>query len=197
MEEITRGDATRARLLDAALQAFASRGYAATSTRDIAAAAGMSPAAVYVHYRTKEELLFALSEVGHQGSLDRVVAAVASSEDPIAQLTALVRAYASYHAESHDIARILNYELVSLIPEHRVVIDRLRAKIDRAVRGVIEAGVASGAFTVSDPRLATALILSTGIDLARWYREDARWSVAEIAQFYADAALRVVGAGVH
>ncbi|WP_342215837.1 TetR family transcriptional regulator [Nocardia cyriacigeorgica] len=49
-----RGDATRARLLEAAAAAFADKGFNATTTRDIAAAAGMSPAAVYVHHRSKE-----------------------------------------------------------------------------------------------------------------------------------------------
>ncbi|MGW3416419.1 helix-turn-helix domain-containing protein, partial [Streptomyces sp. NPDC000888] len=48
-------DAAR-RLLVAAVEAFAERGYHATTTRDIAGRAGMSPAALYIHYKTKEEL---------------------------------------------------------------------------------------------------------------------------------------------
>src|SRR4051794_6434574 len=54
------------RLLMGAVDAFAERGYHATTTRDIASRAGMSPAALYVHYRSKEELLFQLIRIGHQ-----------------------------------------------------------------------------------------------------------------------------------
>ena len=56
----------RTRLLAAAVDAFADRGFHGTTTRDIAAAAGMSPAALYVHHRSKEELLYLIAVAGHQ-----------------------------------------------------------------------------------------------------------------------------------
>ncbi|MDQ1536947.1 MAG: hypothetical protein QOE58_1340, partial [Actinomycetota bacterium] len=49
------GDSTQ-RLMDAAVDAFADKGFHATSTRDIAARAQMSPAGVYVHFASKEDL---------------------------------------------------------------------------------------------------------------------------------------------
>ncbi len=61
-------DAAR-RLLVAAVEAFAERGYHATTTRDIAGRAGMSPAALYIHYKTKEELLHRISRIGHDRAL--------------------------------------------------------------------------------------------------------------------------------
>lgn len=61
-------DAAR-RLLVAAVDAFAERGYHATTTRDIAGRAGMSPAALYIHYKTKEELLHRISRIGHDRAL--------------------------------------------------------------------------------------------------------------------------------
>ena len=51
-----RGEATRARLVEAAIAAFAEKGFHGTTTRDIAAAAGMTPAALYVHHRSSEDL---------------------------------------------------------------------------------------------------------------------------------------------
>src|SRR5258708_316912 len=65
-------DAAR-RLLIAAVDAFAARGYHGTTTRDIADRAGLSPAGVYVHYRSKEELLYRIALIGHQHT-HRVVA---------------------------------------------------------------------------------------------------------------------------
>ena len=62
----------RTRLARAAVEAFAARGFHGTTTRDISTAAGMSPAALYVHHRSKEELLFELSRVGHERVLAMV-----------------------------------------------------------------------------------------------------------------------------
>ncbi|TLF51993.1 TetR family transcriptional regulator, partial [Nocardia cyriacigeorgica] len=93
-----RGDATRARLLEAAAAAFADKGFNATTTRDIAAAAGMSPAAVYVHHRSKEELLYLISRSGHDATLELIHKAAASSSDPATALRNVIRDFAVYHA---------------------------------------------------------------------------------------------------
>ena len=61
-------ESTRDRLLAAAIEAFAAKGLHGTTTRDIAAGAGMSPAALYVHHRSKEELLFLISRAGHEAN---------------------------------------------------------------------------------------------------------------------------------
>ncbi|MGH3948978.1 MAG: helix-turn-helix domain-containing protein, partial [Pseudonocardiaceae bacterium] len=49
------------RLMVAAIESFARQGFHATTTRDIATAAGMSPAALYVHYPSKSAVLSAIS----------------------------------------------------------------------------------------------------------------------------------------
>ena len=59
----------RTRLAAAAIDAFAARGFHGTTTRDISTAAGMSPAALYVHYPSKEQLLYEISRSGHLDAL--------------------------------------------------------------------------------------------------------------------------------
>ncbi len=59
---------------------------------------------------------------------------------------------------------------------------------------LIEKGVATGQFTSRDPKMAATALLSLGIDIARWYREDGQRSPEDIAEYYADTALRIVGA---
>jgi len=196
MSSPSRSEATRARLLAAAVTAFAEKGFHGTTTRDIAAAAGMSPAAVYVHHRSKEELLFLISREGHQEALDTVREARASSADPVEQVAAVGRAFAEFHAHHHTVARILNYELAALSEEHREIIDRLRTGIDRELRALVRDGVAAGAFDTPDPALAATALASMGVDIARWYHEDGAWSPAQIGDYYADLALRLVGARV-
>lgn len=188
------GSDGRARLYAAAIEAFASKGFHATTTRDIAAAAGMSPAALYAHHRTKEELLWVIALRGHQASHALVRAAIASSNDPTQQLRQLAYSFADFHAREHTTARVLNYELAALEPEHRAEIDALRHDIDHSTREVVQKGVGSGAFSTPNPTMAATAIISLGLDVSRWFSEGHRWTPEQIAEFYADAALRIVGA---
>lgn len=189
-----RGDLARARLLDAAVRAFATKGFHGTTTRDIAAAAGMSPAAVYVHHRSKEELLYAISRDGHQDTLTLVREAAASPGSATQRLAAVAREFGRHHAEGHTWARIVNYELAALSPAHLDEIRGLRIGIEDEVRAVVEAGIASGEFDVDDPGVATTAVLSLGIDIARWYRESGHWTPEDIGEHMAMLALRIVGA---
>ncbi|SEC56632.1 DNA-binding transcriptional regulator, AcrR family [Gordonia malaquae] len=190
----SRAEATRGRLLAAALEAFSERGFHATTTRDIASTAGMSSAAVYVHYRSKEELLYELSHSGHIATITMINDADDPDADPATRLAAVMRAFSEHHAKGHTSARIVNYELTALEPDHLREILTLRREITRRVRAIVDAGAESGQFDVDDPHSTTNTLLSMGIDIARWYREDGHLSPAELGEFYARTSLRVVGA---
>jgi AcrR family transcriptional regulator len=188
-----RGDATRTRLLRGALESFANHGFHGTGTRDIADRAGMSPAAVYAHYRTKEDLLFALPLAGHQEALDVVETAARRPGDPARRLHGVVRDFAAWHAEHHVTARVVQYEMAALTPDHAAEVATVRRAIEDVVRVLIDEGVAAGDLHVASSRLATVAVLSLGIDVARWYRTDRDWSPAEIGEQYAILGLQLAG----
>jgi len=188
-----RGEDNRDRLLSAAAQAFAERGFHGTTTRDIAAAAGMSPAAVYVHHRSKEELLYQISRAGHERTLGLVTAAIARADSPVEQLRGVVHDFAWHHAEENTSARVVNYELAALSPEHSAEIREFRRQISNELRTLVERGVADGSFDCPQPRIAATALLSLGVDIARWYREDGAWAPDELADAYVELALRIVG----
>jgi AcrR family transcriptional regulator len=185
----SRGELARVRLLDAALESFARRGFHGTSTRDIAEAAGMSPAAVYVHYSTKEQLLFELSLSGHEKVRRRMDDAAARSPDPAARLREVVREFTAWHARSQIHARVVQYEMAALSAEHAAEIAGLRRGIESVMRGLLKDGDAAGVFTVTDVPITALAILSLGIDVARWYRPEGEWSPEEIGERYAQMAL--------
>lgn len=185
---------TRTRLLEAAVQAFAARGFHGTTTRDIASAAGMSPAALYVHHRSKEELLHEISLAGHRAALAVCEGAVASADEPEGQLAGLVRDFVRHHAVHHTVGRIVNYELAALSPEHRAEIDALRHAMDALVRDLVARGVRAGVFHTDEPTVTGAALLSLGIDVSRWYSTDGGWSPDQVADHYCELALRMVGA---
>lgn len=183
------------RLLVAAVDAFAERGYHATTTRDIAGRAGMSPAALYIHYKTKEELLHRISRIGHDRAL-AVLEAAADSEGTAAErLAAAVRSFVQWHAERHTTARVVQYELDALGAEHRTEIVGLRRRSDAVVRRIIGEGVAAGEFDVPDVPGTTLAVLSLCIDVARWFNAQGSRTPEEVGDLYAGLVLRMVAAG--
>ncbi len=184
----------RDRLLAAAVAAFAARGFHGTTTRDIAAAARMSPAALYVHHRSKEELLHQISRTGHEQTLAVCRAALEAGDGPVDQLGRLVEAYVGWHAAHHTTARVLNYELGSLSAEHRAEIEALRSQIGALVRDLLQRGVAEGALHTPDAAMTSAAILSLGIDLARWWRDGRGWTPEGVAAHYRALVLAMVRA---
>ncbi|MEY9844155.1 AcrR family transcriptional regulator [Streptacidiphilus sp. BW17] len=193
--DLPRADATRARLLEAAVAAFAEKGFRGTTTRDIAAAAGMSPAALYVHHKSKEELLYLISKAGHESTLQLVQDAIGPADDePTAALRRVIHDFAASHARGQTVARIVNYELNSLTDEHLTEIKQIRHRTEAEIRALVERGVAAGDFDAPDPRMAAVALLSLGIDIARWYHDGGRWSPEDVADQYAAMALRIVGA---
>lgn len=192
-EEVT-PDAAR-RLLVAAVEAFAERGYHATTTRDIAGRAGMSPAALYIHYKTKEELLHRISRIGHDRALEILRTAARREGTAAERLADAVSSFVRWHAGRRTTARVVQYELDALGPEARAEIVALRRQVDAEVRGVIEDGVASGEFDVPDVQGTTLAVLSLCIDVARWFTVNGPRTPEEVGALYADLVLRMVGAG--
>ncbi|MCX4397629.1 MULTISPECIES: TetR/AcrR family transcriptional regulator [unclassified Streptomyces] len=182
------------RLLVAAVDAFAERGYHATTTRDIAGRAGMSPAALYIHYKTKEELLHRISRIGHDRALFVLEAAADGGGTAAERLAEAVRSFVRWHAERHTTARVVQYELDALGEEHRTEIVELRRRSDAVVRRIIGEGVQAGEFDVPDVPGTTLAVLSLCIDVARWFNEQGSRTPDEVGELYAGLVLRMVAA---
>ncbi|MDQ0937926.1 TetR/AcrR family transcriptional regulator [Streptomyces turgidiscabies] len=187
-------DAAR-RLLVAAVEAFAERGYHATTTRDIAGRAGMSPAALYIHYKTKEELLHRISRIGHQKAVDILRTAAQAEGTATERLAEAVSSFVRWHAGGRTTARVVQYELDSLGPDARAEILALRRQCDAEVRGIIEDGMETGEFDVADVPGTTLAVLSLCVDVARWFNVKGPRTPDEVGALYADLVLRMVGPG--
>ena len=183
-----------ARIRAAAIEAFAERGYGGTTTRDIAARLGLSAAAMYPHYKSKEELLFVIAYEGHQKTIEWLKAADPVGEDPANRLRAVVAEFARTQAAYHGRSKVVEYELTALSPEHYRVILGLRRKLTRHVRQIVEAGAADGSFAVPDAEGVTLAIISLCVDVCRWYPTGRYADPDIVANLYAELALRLVNA---
>lgn len=85
----------RQRITDEAAHLFVSNGYAETSLRDIAAAAGIKAGSIYYHFDSKDELLLAILRRGLDVMIDafETTAEATSHADPADRVSAHVRAH--------------------------------------------------------------------------------------------------------
>jgi AcrR family transcriptional regulator len=181
------------RLVVAAVESFATVGFHATTTRDIATGAGMSPAALYVHFPSKVALLFEISRTGHERTLAMVLDVTNGTGDPVTKMRTLVENFVAWHAREHTTARVVQYELTALPEREYLIIAGLRRRIEHAVRALVAAGVDAGVFVVPDEKTAARAVLSLGIDVARWYSERTRKTPRALGREYATLALGMLG----
>src|ERR1700694_5273959 len=89
----------RAEILDAADALYAKKGWDALTVDQVARSARLSRALVYVYFRDKEELLFAIGERAMRLLRDRFTEAAASHSVGMDKVEAIGRAYMGYAYE--------------------------------------------------------------------------------------------------
>ena len=181
------------RILLAAATAFAERGFHATTTRDIAALAGLSPAALYVYFRSKEEVLYQIATSALDFTVKVAAAEASGPGSPAERLAGLVRVLTIWHTYNSQVAHVVLYQLGALSPEHLADITAKQRTVSRTFRQVITDGVESADFDVADPGAAAIAVLSLCLDVARWYQPGYRLTPQQLGDINATAALRIVG----
>jgi AcrR family transcriptional regulator len=185
----------RRRLLLAALEAFSEYGYYATTTREIGQRAGMSPAAVYVHYPTKADMLAQICVRGHAEVLEEIERALRRPGTPSERVGRFVTAFSSFHARRHTLGRVIQYELRGLENDRFREVAGLRHRFETLIVQELRAGVQAGEFTVGDVDATGVAILSLGIDVARWYGAMSdQMSADDVAELHRTLVMRMLGA---
>lgn len=77
--------ATRARIVEATVELIRDEGYAAASTRRVAARAGLKPSLVHYYFPTTDDLLLEVCRQGAQES-DGMIESALASDDPLRAL---------------------------------------------------------------------------------------------------------------
>jgi AcrR family transcriptional regulator len=186
---------TAARIEDAALELFFERGYTSTSMRDIAQALGITAAALYNHYPSKDQILFSMVKRLHEELEQSLTAAVEQARnDPRDRLAALTRAHAMIHTRYRKDAHVANSEIFSLEEPGRGEIVASRQRMRDAFHREIVPGVEEGVLKVDDPTVTTFAIINMGIRIAEWFVPGGRLSAEEVADIHADLALKMAGA---
>lgn len=140
--------ATRERLVAAAVRLFTRHGFAGTSLQMIADELGFTKAAIYYHFRTREQLLTAVVEP-ILADLQTVVAAAEQERGAHGRADRMVCGYAEIALRNRALVSVLAgdpsvNEALRTRPEWDAVIDRqmaLLADVDPGPAGVVKASM--------------------------------------------------------
>jgi len=182
------------RILLAAVDSFAKTGFHAASTRDIGKKAKLSPAAVYVHFQSKEELLYTVVTLISSWVFDQVSAAVRDGESPAERLQHVVRVHVASHAAMRDAMFVGNFEFHALSPAQRKKILRYRDAIEKVFGDCIQAGFDDGSFHVRDVNITRVAVVSLCVSVLNWYSPGGKLSPEQVGELYAELVLSMVGA---
>jgi AcrR family transcriptional regulator len=149
----------RARIRDEALGLFARRGVDAVTVRDIAGAAGVSPALVMRHYGSKDSLRAAVDE--HVARLfEDLLARIGEPGDEEAlgsrALASLAELVVALLPAGSPVPAYLGRLLVAGGPTGSALFARLHAAARAALAGLVDAGAAAPG---ADPAVRTAFLL--------------------------------------
>ncbi len=172
VDERDDGNRRRALILGAA-RLFRRQGFAATSTRDIAATAGMQSGSPFYHFESKQALLFAVMEEGMRSALERQGEAWRKAEaetaDSAGQLRLLVRNHFQVLlGAGSDFIPVMLYEARSITQRQRNALAALQGEYEAAWTPVLEALHASGRLK-ADVKLARLMIFGALNWSVQWF----------------------------
>ncbi|GAA4226064.1 TetR family transcriptional regulator [Streptosporangium album] len=119
---------TRARIQDVALKLFVEQGYEGTSLREIAEALGVTKAALYYHFKSKEEIVTSLTE-DRVRAMEELIAWAQTQPRTGETRRELIRRYSDdlHRGRHHEIMRFFERNQTAL--KHHPVMEKNRDRM--------------------------------------------------------------------
>lgn len=130
---------TKERLILSTIEVISEQGLQGLTTREVAKRQGISESTIFKHYKSKNELIFAVLEYFSQ--YDQVITESLGMKvlKPIEAITYFVEAYVTYYSNYPEItAIVLSYEGLLHEVELNDVVRRIFTKRVNTIQGLIE-----------------------------------------------------------
>jgi len=183
-----RGRDTRSRLRELALQLFAEQGYEKTSLREIAERLGVTKAALYYYFKSKEDIVRSLVQ-DYMAEIDELIAWGKQQPRSAATRAEIVRRYLEIVANGTAVFRLLhqNQAAVSSLAATKERGELFRERLDALVELLTEPGA-----PVHDQVRAASCLVS--ISFSCMHYQDRAVDRAELKQAVLDVALSLADA---
>ncbi len=187
----------RIRILDEAARLFLSRGYAETTLRDIADAAGVKAGSIYYHFDSKEDLLGEILDQGISRITTTLDEALAQApDDPASRLEVAIGAHLSALFE-HGPYTAAHVGVFHGAPEsvRRAGVparDAYEKRWTDLIGEAAEVGLVDPALDRNVARVALLGMMNATLD---WYRPDGPAGLDQVAETMSGIGLRGLLAG--
>lgn len=167
----------RGRLLAAAARLFREKGYAGTTVRDIAAVLGILSGSLFHHFRSKEDILFAVMESVITSMRDDLEAALADAPTHQARVRALIAVELTYlHGPARDATFVLFHDWRALSPERQTTLLQGRDAYFALWHDTLGQARAAG-LTALEPGVLRQFLHGALAWTSYWYRSDGELSL--------------------
>lgn len=172
---------------------FREKGYLATSIRDISDALDITSAALYYHFKNKEEILKAIMQLSLKNLQEAVGASIEGTDDQLEQLRSALRTHLKISIEYQDFAIVLLKDLRHLSPEWRATVVEARDAYEDRWEELLQSCQTAGLIRPDvDLNLLRLLTFGALNLVVTWYKPTGKYQPEEIA----DAFLNYITLGV-
>jgi AcrR family transcriptional regulator len=178
---------TRQQIRIVAMELFAEHGYDKTSLREIAERLGVTKAAVYYHFRTKEEIVSSLFD-DQLAALDEIVAWAGTQPRGPERSRGILERYSNYLAGAG-----VNPHMIRFLQENQTALKGLSSGADMRARFAELGGLLAGP-DASIPELLKMRLSLVAIHFATFAKDDLPGTPEERRTAALEVALELVGA---
>jgi len=146
----------RARLRDAAWELFTKRGYGATTTKAIAARAGVASGTLFLYARDKADLLFLVFHERLSAAVDEGLRTLPADASLLDQLMHLFAGFFRVYEEAPDVARAFIKELPGADGPNAQLMNQLTFALITHVAGLVSRAQQGGQITADVPPVLLA-----------------------------------------
>jgi AcrR family transcriptional regulator len=193
----TKADERYESIIACAEQLIHDRGYHAVSVRDLARAVGIQMSSLYYYFDSKERILFDISRRTMESLIRLTEDAIAEEcEAGVAQrLMTAVSVGVEFHIHRQAATGVVLSESRKLNGDFFTELRCQLREYENIFRSLINEGIETGVFTLTDPAMATYIVMSALTRISIWYRQDGRLDAREIAATYSNLLVRMMLAG--
>lgn len=169
-------------VLDAGAKLFATKGYKATTMRDIATDVGMQPGSLYYHFASKQDLLLAVYELAVTDIMQQLDEATEHESDAWLRFEAAVVRHIETILDKNNYAKIMTGVVPDDAPDIKKQLTTLRDAYENKFKALIEALPLTPA---RDKKLLRLMLLGAINSTQLWYRPGANTPEAIGREFVA------------
>lgn len=171
----------REEIIETAIELFYEHGYHKASIRDITERMGLTKAAIYYHFNSKEEILFDIIDQATKELLYIFKSSISEDKEPIDNLRDLIVNQILYMKSNRKKVKILVEDKRFLSGELNAIVKNKERTIFYLFRSYVEKMQETGSIRAFDLTTAAFGIFGMINWLYHWYRPNKKLTIEELA----------------